>query len=193
MVNLVENKNKMEKNKEKHPSDSEKQISKEFDIRLALKQYFEREICLNIEKKTIPIGNIGEIQFKVQPDVCDTENRIFGEIYVCGDTEFKAGQKNKVGKDLLKLIAIEKTFANKIKEPPIRKLIVFTSYDSNIKNEIRKDTDLMISKKLLGSASWKIKVIELFGFEVLIYFLSEIEKAELDATRKKQGENNKKK
>ncbi len=184
----------MEKISPKHPSDSELQINTEGVIIEALKEYFKNDgINLNLDKKkkSYKLGNIDDRDIIAQPDVYDIENLIFGEIYVCGDGRLKSGQKNKIGTDILKLLTIEKD-VEKYQNKKITKLIILTSYNSKDENTIKKDTDLAISKKLLGPASWKIKAIEMFDFEVLIYFQSEKEKIKLDETRKRQSENQKK-
>jgi hypothetical protein len=186
MVNLVENKNKMEKN----TSSSKFQKGLETKINEALEKYFQstKKIKLNLSKdQYLKLDYKDGVQMKVQPDVCDTENQIFGEIYTCGE-KLLAGQQRKVGTDMLKLLTIEKLIKES-QNKDIQKLIILTSNDSEYtENNLRIDLKLEVSKKLLGPASWKIKAIELFGFEVLIYFLDSEEKKELDETRTKQGE-----
>ena len=185
MVNLVENKNIMEKN----TSSSRFQKGLETKINEALVEYFN-----NAKDKVVPDSSrpyysvlcYDDSRLIVQPDIYDTYNLIFGEIYTCGE-KLLAGQQRKIGTDMLKLLTIEKVVKNP-QNKDIQKLIILTSYNSKDKNVIKEDTDLIITKKLLGSNSWKVNAIKLFGFEILIYFLSSKEKKELDETRTKQGE-----
>lgn len=174
---------------EENSSSSKFQKGLESKINKALVEYFlKKNIKMNLsDNQYLNLEFKDGIKMKVQPDVCDIENQIFGEIYTCGE-KLLAGQQRKVGTDMLKLLTIEKLVKDS-QNKDIQKLIILTSYDSNQReNNLTIDLNLEISKKLLGPASWKIKAIELFGFEVLIYFLSVKDKNELDETRKKQGQ-----
>lgn len=174
---------------EKNTSSSKFQKGLETKINEALEKYFQstKKIKLNLSKDQYLILDYKDgVQMKVQPDVCDTENQIFGEIYTCGE-KLLAGQQRKVGTDMLKLLTIEKVLKSH-QYINIKKLIILTSYNSKNKNIIKEDNDLAISKKLLGPASWKINAIETFDFNVLIYFLNEGDKEKLDEIRKLQGD-----
>lgn len=177
---------------EKNSSSSKFQNDNETEIIKSLKLYFETQ---NIELKSnkshyFSLKDKDNEQVKVQLDICDSENLIFGEIFTCGE-KFLAGQQRKIATDLLKLLTIESFLKKESESMKVRKLIILTSFDENDKNpviKVREDVGLVISKKLLGNTSWKIKAIEMFGFEVLIYFLNETDKKKLDETRKRQGE-----
>ncbi len=147
----------------------------------SLKKYFlSKAIQLSLnDKHYFNLGN----NTKVQVDLCDEKNNIFGEIYTCGD-KLLSGQQRKISSDILKLLTVEKNL-NKTAE----KYLVLTYFEpSNLGDEIHEDKDYEIISKLLGTKSWKIRTIQSFDFKVLIYFLTENQKIGLDQVKKAQGD-----
>lgn len=145
----------------------------------ALKEYFT-SISINLDLDANHYFNL-DANTKVQVDLCDTKNNIFGEIYTCGD-KLLSGQQRKISSDILKLLTVDKN-----SEKEINKYLIFTSNLEGEKNKIVEDADFKITKKLLGEKSWKIKTISLFKIRVLVYNLSETEKIELDKIKEIQG------
>jgi hypothetical protein len=143
--------------KEKHPSDSTEQQLAHREILLLINQLFN----LNLVSKKLLLENT-----LFQVDGYSEDPAILCEIY-SRIGPMKVAQHNKISKDILKMLLIEKMSGKQY-----RKIITFADEDA--------------AQPFLDSESWYSQLKEQFNIEILIIKISEELKNNLLEAQKRQ-------